>query len=122
VILELGANDALRGLDPAIARRNLDTILKRLKERRIEVLIAGMTAPRNWGDAYVKAFDAIFPELASAHGALLYPFFLDGVALQADLNLADGLHPNARGVARIVERIVPKVEELIGKVKVRQAG
>lgn len=122
VILELGANDALRGLDPAIARRNLETIVMRLKSRNITVLLAGMTAPRNWGDAYVKAFDAIFPDLAAAHGALLYSFFLEGVALQADLNLADGLHPNAKGVARIVERILPSVEQLIERARTRQAG
>jgi len=105
VILELGANDALRGIDPAVARRNL----------------AGMKAPRNFGQDYVARFDAIFPDLAQAHGALLYPFFLDGVALQQDLILDDGLHPNTKGVAAIVRRITPAVEELIARVKAKRA-
>ncbi len=121
VILELGANDALRGIDPAVARRNLDTILQRLRARNIEVLIAGMKAPRNFGQDYVARFDAIFPDLAQAHGALLYPFFLDGVALQQDLILDDGLHPNTKGVAAIVRRITPAVEELIARVKAKRA-
>ncbi len=116
-ILELGANDALRGVPPAQARTNLDRILTRLKSKGIGVLVAGIPAPRNWGDAYVKAFDPMFADLATKHGALLYPFFLDGVARNASLNLADGLHPNAKGVAIVVERILPKVEELIGRVK-----
>lgn len=120
-ILELGANDALRGLDPARARANLDAILRRLSARGLDVLIAGMAAPRNWGEAYVKAFDPIFPDLARAHGALLYPFFLEGVAMRADHNLADGLHPNAAGVTEIVARILPSVETLIERVKVRRA-
>jgi acyl-CoA thioesterase I len=115
-IVELGANDALRGLSPATARRNLDEILKRLKARNIEVLVAGMRAPRNLGDTYVKQFDAIFPELAREHGALFYPFFLDGVVLRSDLALDDGMHPNAKGVGVIVERILPAVEELMGRV------
>lgn len=121
VIVELGANDALRGLDPAQARRNLDTILQRLKAKGVVVLIAGMRAPRNYGAEYADAFDRIFPELAAQYDAVLYPFFLDGIALDAALNLDDGLHPNARGVDVIVERIVPKVEELIERAKNRQA-
>lgn len=116
-IVELGANDALRGLDPARARANLDEIVKRFKAKGAEVLIAGMVAPRNWGDAYVKAFDPIFADLAKAHGTLLYPFFLDGVAMRPDLNLGDGLHPTEAGVAEIVKRILPTVEELIAKVR-----
>jgi acyl-CoA thioesterase-1 len=120
-IVELGANDALRGLPPAEARRNLERIVARLKERGIEVLIAGMSAPRNWGPRYVAEFDAIFPDLAQSSGALLYPFFLEGVALRPELNLADGMHPNAKGVAVIVERIGPLVEKLIGRVKPQPA-
>ena len=121
-ILELGANDALRGLDPARARTNLDTIIRKLKARRLDVLIAGMTAPRNWGEAYVTAFDAIFPDLATTHDTLLYPFFLDGVAMRPKLNLGDGLHPNADGVAEIVGRILPSVEALVEKVKARRVA
>jgi acyl-CoA thioesterase-1 len=115
VILELGANDALRGIDPAVARRNLDTTITRLKAKRVRVLLAGMRAPRNWGDDYARRFDAIFPDLAREHGLPLYPFFLDGVALRPELNLDDGLHPNARGVDVIVERVLPVVEGMLGK-------
>ena len=122
VILELGANDALRGIDPAVTRRALDEILTRLKARNIPVLVAGMLAPPNLGHAYGEAFGRIFPELAGKHGALLYPFFLDGVAATAGLNLADGMHPNARGVDVIVERIVPKVEELLVSAGARPRG
>lgn len=121
VILELGANDALRGLPPAGARRNLDTILTRLAKSGAKVLLAGMRAPRNMGEAYVAEFDRIFPELAKRHGVMLYPFFLDGVAMQPGLNLDDGLHPNREGVAEIVRRILPAVEQLIGEVRTRQA-
>ncbi len=116
-IVELGANDGLRGLPPAGARSNLDAILTKLKAKRIQVLVAGIPAPRNWGDAYVKAFDPMFAELAAKHGTLLYPFFLDGVALNSALSLPDGLHPNTKGVGIVVERILPKVEELIARVK-----
>jgi acyl-CoA thioesterase I len=119
-IVELGANDGLRGQPPEQARKNLDTILGRMKARNIEVLLAGIPAPRNWGEAYVKAFDPMFAELAATHGALLYPFFLDGVALKPDLSLPDGLHPNAKGVAIIVERILPKVDELIERAKAKR--
>ena len=113
VILELGANDALRGLDPAQAKANLDKIITALKASGAEVLLAGMFAPRNLGEDYVRAFDGIYPELASKHGLILYPFFLDGVALDAKLNLDDGMHPNRRGVAEITKRILPSVEQLI---------
>ena len=119
VILELGANDALSGRPPADARRNLEAIVKALDARGVEVLIAGMLAPRNLGPAYVAAFDAIFPELAGKYGVLLYPFFLDGVALDPKLNLADGIHPTAEGVAIITARMLPKVEELIARVRAR---
>jgi acyl-CoA thioesterase-1 len=115
VIVELGANDALRGVDPKITREALDTILRRLKERNIAVLFAGMRAPRNLGEDYTRAFDGLFPQLASTHGVLFYPFFLDGVAADARLNQRDGIHPNAEGVDVIVARILPKVEELIGR-------
>lgn len=122
VILELGANDALRGIDPGVTRRALDEILTRLKARNIPVLVAGMLAPPNLGHAYGEAFGRIFPELAEKHGTLLYPFFLDGVAATAGLNLADGMHPNARGVDVIVERIVPKAEELLLRARARPRG
>lgn len=123
VIVELGANDALRGIDPAVARNNLDRILGELARRGIPVLLAGMHAPRNWGDDYVRAFDGMYAELAQKHGALLYPFFLDGVALDPALNLADGMHPNAKGVARIVERMLPMIEKLLDRARARtEAG
>ena len=119
-IVALGANDALRGIDPAETRRNLDEILTRLDARGVPVLVAGMRAPRNWGDDYVMRFDAIFPELAERHDALLYPFFIEQVALRPDLNLDDGMHPNGDGVAAIVEDILPQVEELIGRVQAKR--
>jgi acyl-CoA thioesterase-1 len=115
VILELGANDALRGLDPAQTRANLEGILRRLGARRIPALLAGMRAPPNMGADYVKAFDAIYPDLAAAHGAALYPFFLEGVAAERGLNQGDGIHPTAAGVDVIVAKILPQVEELIGR-------
>jgi acyl-CoA thioesterase I len=120
VILELGANDALRGLDPKVTRAALEGILRRLKERGIAVLLAGMRAPPNLGADYVGAFDAIFPELATEHDALLYPFFLDGVAADRALNQPDGLHPTARGIDAIVQRILPKAEELVARVKAKR--
>ena len=113
VIVELGANDALRGLDPKITEAALDEILSRLKARGITVLLAGMYAPRNNGEAYSKAFDAIYPRLQQKYGVALYPFFLEGIRGDAALNLADGMHPNPRGVRVIVERILPAVEALI---------
>jgi acyl-CoA thioesterase-1 len=115
VIVELGANDALRGVDPAITRDALDRLLARLGERGLPVLLAGMMAPPNLGEDYAAAFNPIYPELADKHGTLLYPFFLDGVAADASLNQPDGIHPNADGVAVIVERIVPSVEALIAE-------
>ncbi len=120
VILELGANDALRGLAPQQAKANLEKIIKTLRASGTEILLAGMAAPRNLGETYVKAFDGMYPELASAHGLILYPFFLDGIALNPAFNLPDGLHPNAKGVAVIVQNILPKVEELIAKVAARK--
>jgi len=122
VILELGANDALRGLDPARARANLEKIILELKGSGMEVLLAGMLAPRNLGPNYSRAFDAIYPELASKHALLLYPFFLDGIAFEAKLNLGDGIHPNGSGVAEITRRIVPHVEQLIERVHNKRAA
>ena len=122
VILELGANDALRGLDPIRAKANLDKIITTLKAGGAEVLLAGMRAPRNLGEGYTRAFDAIYPELAAKHGLILYPFFLDGVAMNARLNLDDGIHPNSRGVAEITKNILPSVEQLIEQVRAKQAA
>ncbi|MEZ5773350.1 MAG: arylesterase [Hyphomicrobiaceae bacterium] len=119
VIVELGGNDMLRGLDPEGTRRALDAILTELGRRGLPVILAGMEASRNLGQAYVEAFGTIFPDLAEKHGALLYPFFLDGVALDPALNQPDGLHPNARGVAVIVERMLPTVEKLIARARGR---
>ena len=117
VILELGANDALRGSDPKAPRAALEQIIQRLKQRRIAVLLAGMLAPRNLGADYAKAFDPIYPELAAAHDLVFYPFVLDGVAGDPALNQADGIHPTAAGVDIIVSRMLPKVEELIARAK-----
>ena len=117
VILELGANDALRGFDPAVTRKALDTILHRIVERKISVLLCGMLAPPNLGPEYGRAFNAIYPDLAAETGAILYPFFLTGVATDPKLNQADGLHPTAAGVAVIVAGILPQVEELIARVR-----
>ncbi|MGH6684544.1 MAG: arylesterase [Pseudolabrys sp.] len=117
-IVELGANDALRGIDPKITKTALDKIVSKLRERHIAVLLAGMKAPRNLGTDYVQSFDAIFPALASTHPVVFYPFFLDGVATDPKLNQADGLHPTAAGVDVIVARILPKVEELVAKARV----
>jgi acyl-CoA thioesterase-1 len=113
VILELGANDALRGLPPAEARKNLETIILRLKATGARILLAGMLAPRNLGADYAKEFDAIYPELAKAHGLALYPFFLEGVATRPELNQGDGLHPTKEGVAVIVENILPSLVALL---------
>src|SRR5690606_17514073 len=113
VILELGANDALRGIDPAQTRSNLEKIVASLDARAIPVLIAGMQAPKDWGEDYVAKFDAIFTDLAKSSRYIVYPFFLDGIATRRELNLDDGLHPNNKGVAEIVSRITPAVEELI---------
>lgn len=117
VILELGANDALRGVDPRQTKTALDAILDKLDARHIPVLLAGMQAPRNMGADYVRAFDAIYPALASTHRVVFYPFFLDGVATDPKLNQGDGMHPAAAGVDVIVTRILPRVEDLIGRVR-----
>jgi acyl-CoA thioesterase-1 len=117
VILALGANDALRGIDPATVRANLDTMLDKIQAAGAKALVLGMLAPPNWGEAYDRAFDAIFAELAHKHHAALYPFFLDGVAMKPELNQPDGLHPNARGIEVLVERIGPVVAGLIAAGK-----
>jgi len=121
VILELGANDALRGLDPKLTRKTLETIVRRLTERRINVLLAGMRAPPNLGAEYAGAFDPIFPELAQEFGLVYYPFFLDGVVADRALNQGDGIHPTAAGVDVIVARLLPAAEELIARTR-RQRG
>ncbi|WP_420345782.1 arylesterase [Pelagibius sp.] len=113
VILELGANDGLRGLDPAATYDNLDAIMARFTEEGLPVLIAGMLAPPNLGREYGDSFNSVFPRLAEKYDAPLYPFFLDGVALEPELNQPDGIHPNARGVAEIVKRIKPYVVALV---------
>ena len=112
-IIELGANDAMRGLDPDATRGNLDAIIAELKKRGIAVLLAGMLAPPNLGPEYEARFNAIYPDLAARHGVLFYPFFLDGVAARPELNQADGMHPTAAGVDIIVDRLLPLVRELI---------
>jgi acyl-CoA thioesterase-1 len=117
VIVELGGNDGLRGIAPQATRANLDAILARLKARGPRVLLTGMLAPPNLGAEYGRAFDAIYPELAAKHGVALYPFILDGVAAQPDLNQRDGIHPNARGVAVMVDRIAPYVVRLLDTPK-----
>jgi acyl-CoA thioesterase-1 len=116
VIVELGGNDALRGLPPEETFNNLDAILSQLREGGVPVLLAGMRAPRNLGEHYTTAFDEIYPELARQHAISFYPFFLDGVALVPALNQADGIHPNASGVAVIVERILPVVDSVLRSI------
>jgi len=117
VILELGANDSLRGIPVEETRKALDQILAKIKARGLPVLLAGMEAPRNWGEAYVRDFREMYKTLAQTYDAVFYPFFLDGVALDSSLNLGDGLHPNEDGVAEIVERIMPDVERLIERAR-----
>jgi acyl-CoA thioesterase-1 len=116
VIVELGANDALRGIDPNVTRSALTDILTRLKARRIPVMLCGMVAPPNYGSDYSARFNAIYPELAKSFGVPLYPFFLQGVAADARLNQADGLHPTAEGVDVIVKNILPTVEAFLGAI------
>jgi acyl-CoA thioesterase-1 len=116
VILELGANDALRGTDPKATRAALTDILARLKARKVAVLLCGMLAPPNYGSDYSARFNAIYPDLAKSFGVPLYPFFLEGVAADARLNQADGLHPTAEGVDVIVKNILPSVEAFLGAI------
>jgi acyl-CoA thioesterase-1 len=115
-IVELGSNDALRGLSVADTRRNLEQVLVKLKARRIAVLFAGMKAPRNLGPEYTGAFDAIYPDIAKKHGVLFYPFFLEGVAANLKLNQADGIHPNEAGTKVIVKGMLPYVEKLLAQI------
>ncbi|MGE0501079.1 MAG: arylesterase [Rhizobiaceae bacterium] len=120
VILELGANDMLRGITPDITRNNLDAMIARLKERGIDVLLAGMLAAPNLGADYADAFNLIYPTLAKKHGVAFYAFFMDGVAAEPSLLLDDGMHPNSAGVDRIVEGVAPMVERFI--IAKAQAG
>jgi acyl-CoA thioesterase I len=113
VIVELGANDMLRGVDPSVTRAALGEILRRLSERRIPVLLVGMRAARNLGPDYGRTFEAIYSDLAEREDVLFYPFFLDGVATEPMLNQPDGVHPTAAGVDIIVARILPKARELV---------
>jgi acyl-CoA thioesterase I len=117
VIVALGANDMLRGLDPAVTGRALEAIVGRLKARDIPVMLAGMYAGRNLGPDYVRRFDAIYPDLAQRHGLVLYPFFLEGIAGDPKLNLADRVHPSAAGVERMVANILPTVERFLARLK-----
>lgn len=112
-IVELGANDGLRGLDPAAMRANLDSIIRKLKKAGVAVLLTGMRAPPNLGRSYETAFNSVFPKLAKEHDVPFYPFFLAGVAARPALNQADGIHPNREGVSRIVDRITPYVVRLL---------
>lgn len=117
VIIELGANDMLRGIKPEVTRAALDAILQRLTARHIAVLLCGMRAAPNMGADYGRDFEQIYPELAAKYGVLLYPFFLDGVAADLRLSQPDGLHPNPAGVGIIVQRILPKVMELVTRAQ-----
>lgn len=122
VIVELGANDMLRGIDPQVTRKALDAILQRLRERKLPALLAGMRAAPNLGPDYGRAFEAIYPELAAKYDVPLYPFFLDGAVANAALNQADSIHPTADGVDVIVAGILPKVEELLARAKARNGS
>jgi acyl-CoA thioesterase-1 len=117
VILELGANDALRGLSPEESAKNLDAMLVRLKERNIPVLLAGILAPPNMGSDYEARFNPIYAELATRHGAILYPFFLDGVVLEQSLKLEDGMHPNGAGTQLMAEKFLPVFETFLQSLK-----
>jgi len=122
VIVELGANDMLRGLDPGVTRAALDEIVRRLSERRLAILLAGMRAIPNLGIEYVRGFESIYAEIAAKYPVVFYPFFLEGIAGEARLNQRDGLHPTAAGVERIVAGILPKTEELLARVRDRKGG
>ena len=122
VIVELGANDMLRGIEPKVTRAAIEGILSQLQQRGIEVLLCGMLAAPNFGPDYAHAFDAIYPELASAHNVVFYPFFLDGIAADSKLNQRDGIHPTAAGIEAIVTRIMPKVEELVARVRAKRGS
>ena len=117
VILELGANDALRGLPPEKTRENLEAMIARLQQRGITVLLAGMLAPPNMGGEYETSFNAIYPDLAAKYELMLYPFFLDGVTGNPDMQLSDGMHPNASGINKMVENIIPMAEQFLADIK-----
>jgi len=117
VILELGANDMLRGQSPATAKANIDAMVKAFKTKGSRVLLAGMRASPNLGANYVRDFEGLYPAVAKANGVAIYPFFLDGVAAQPRLQLADGMHPNPKGVAVMVQRILPTVERELDAIK-----
>lgn len=117
VVVALGANDMLRGRDPALTRRDLDALLAKLQERKLPALVCGMLAARNLGPAYAAAYDPMFRELAEKHGAALYPFLLEGVALDRSLNQKDGLHPNREGAAKIAAALLGPVVELAARVR-----
>jgi acyl-CoA thioesterase-1 len=121
-IVELGSNDALRGILPAQTEKNLSGILAKLKAQHIPTLLLGMKAPRNLGPEYGHAFDSIYPQLAKRYGAMLYPFVLDGVALNPKLNQSDGMHPNTAGAKIIADRIFPDVKALIAQIRRVPAG
>ena len=116
VILELGANDALRGISPDVTERNIDEMITRLKSRKIEVMLAGMMAPPNMGQSYARNFNGIYEQLAKKHDVKLYPFFLDGVAAVPELNQADGIHPTKEGIAVIVTKILPHTVEFLSGI------
>jgi acyl-CoA thioesterase-1 len=116
-IVELGSNDALRGTPPAQTEKDLSAILAKLKAQHVPTLLLGMMAPRNLGPEYARAFDAMYPKLAKQYGAMLYPFVLQGVALNPKLNQPDGLHPNPAGVKIIVDRILPDVKQLVAEAQ-----
>lgn len=116
-VVALGANDGLRGLDPGQMRRNLDAIISTLKEKDVKVLLAGMRAPPNFGKAYVQEFDAVFPALAEKHDVAFMPFLLEGVAARPEMNQDDGIHPNEKGVAVMVDRMTPYVVRLLDEAK-----
>lgn len=115
VILEFGANDALRGIDPAISEKNLSEIIEKLQARKVQIILAGMLAPPNMGNDYADRFNAIFPRLAAKYDVPLYPFFMDGVATVKALQLEDGEHPNSAGVAKMVEGFLPTIEKVIAQ-------
>jgi acyl-CoA thioesterase-1 len=121
VIVELGANDALRGVDPAVTRAALSDIITKLKARKIAVLLCGMLAPPNYGSDYAAKFNTIYPDLSKSLSVPLYPFFLDGVAADAKLNQADGMHPTAAGVDIVVKNILPSVEAFLGSLSAQRS-
>ena len=116
VVLELGANDALRGISPEVTEKNLDAMISKFKSKNIEVLLVGMMAPPNMGPSYGEAFNSIYAKLAKKHNIDLYPFFLDGVVADAKLNQPDGIHPTKEGIAIIIEKSMPAVIKLLNKV------